>query len=347
MNDDPGNDPIPRLSYAQNFEDLRLARVFSDQPTGFYVDVGAGDPTYNSVTRLFYDRQWRGVNVEPHAGRFRRLERARPRDVNLCVAIGSASPAATFYESQVNPDLSSLDQKYAGSFETAELPVVKRDVVVRTLGDVLAEHAAGTIDFLKIDVEGGEGEVLASVDLRKFRPRVLIVEATVPSTRIPSWDAWEALLLKSGYVFAIFDALNRFYVRSEEPALAEIIQRPISIFDGIEPYELFKAHGVLKHLGESIGQHASDLLSMGSGMLRAATAATHRLEADIDYLNTVLSRLQAKEEVLAAKEEVLAAKEEVLAAKMREIEGLERSIKERAARRRMPIGFARRWFAGE
>jgi FkbM family methyltransferase len=328
MNDDPGSDLIPRLSYAQNFEDLRLARVFGDQPAGFYVDVGAGDPTYNSVTRLFYDRQWHGVNIEPHAGRFRRLEQARPRDVNLCIAVGTASPATTFYESQVNPDLSSLDQKYAGSFETADLPVVKRDVVVRSLGDVLAEHAAGTIDFLKIDVEGGEGEVLASVDLTKFRPRVLIVEATVPSTRIPSWDAWEAPLLERGYVFAVFDSLNRFYVRNEERALAELLQRPISIFDGIDPYALFKAHGVLKHLSEAIGQDASDLLSRSGGALRAATAAAQRLEANIGYLDAMLARLEAKER----------ASDEKLR---------EREAKERTARRRMPIRFVRRWLAGE
>jgi FkbM family methyltransferase len=325
MNDDPGSELIPRLSYAQNFEDLRLARVFSDQPTGFYVDVGAGDPTYNSVTRLFYDRQWRGVNIEPHAGRFRRLERARPRDVNLCVAIGSASPATTFYESQVNPDLSSLEQKYAGAFATADLPVVKRDVTVRALGDVLAEHAADTIDFLKIDVEGGEGEVLASVDLTKFRPRVLIIEATVPSTRVPSWDAWETPLLESGYVFATFDTLNRFYVRNEERALADLLQRPISIFDGIDPYELFKAHGVLRHLSQAIGQDASDLLSKAGDALRTATAAAQRLEANVGYLDAMLARFEAKERADAERA----------------------ALKERTARRRMPIRFVRRWLAGE
>ena len=73
------------ISYAQNAEDVRLARLF-DSSSGFYVDIGAGDPTEFSVTKHFYDRGWSGINVEPGPA-FERLEQQRPRDVNLRLAV--------------------------------------------------------------------------------------------------------------------------------------------------------------------------------------------------------------------------------------------------------------------
>jgi heptosyltransferase II len=83
------------VSYAQNAEDVVLRRAFSGVPTGFYVDVGASSPVDDSVTLHFYERGWRGVNVEPDPDDFRALVAARPRDVNLHAAVGPARYAAT------------------------------------------------------------------------------------------------------------------------------------------------------------------------------------------------------------------------------------------------------------
>src|SRR3712207_1823525 len=84
----PAASPIP-VSYSQNAEDIRLARVFTAE-RGFYVDVGAGDPTAGSLTKLFYDRGWSGINVEP-GPMFERLLVERPRDVNLNVAVAATA----------------------------------------------------------------------------------------------------------------------------------------------------------------------------------------------------------------------------------------------------------------
>ena len=53
------------ISYAQNFEDVMLRRVFAELDTGFYIDVGANDPSADSVTKAFYDAGWHGINIEP------------------------------------------------------------------------------------------------------------------------------------------------------------------------------------------------------------------------------------------------------------------------------------------
>src|SRR5262245_11749665 len=81
---------VPRISYAQNQEDILLDRLFKDQPRGTFVDVGANHPVLDNNTYFFYVRGWRGYNLEP----IRRLHalflEQRPEDTNLAVAASDA-----------------------------------------------------------------------------------------------------------------------------------------------------------------------------------------------------------------------------------------------------------------
>jgi FkbM family methyltransferase len=199
------------ISYAQNGEDVVLQRAFSNVDDGFYVDVGACVPVDDSVTLHFYERGWSGVNVEPDPVYYAELAQARTRDVNLNVAIGSGSGAATFYPSDVRGQ-GTLDPQAAA--RQSERPPI--EVEQLPLGSVLAKYTpARGVDFLKVDVEGWEAEVLASTDWTDARPRVVVVEAVDPGGR-PTHEEWEGLLLSAGYRFALFDGLNRFYCRDED-----------------------------------------------------------------------------------------------------------------------------------
>jgi hypothetical protein len=95
---------------------------------------------------------------------------------------------------------------------------------------VCEEYAKETIDFLKIDVESHEREVLEGGDWGRYRPRVVLIEATQP-------DHWEQILLTSDYLFALFDGLNRYYVRVEDSELLPLLKVPVNLFDQFEPYE--------------------------------------------------------------------------------------------------------------
>src|SRR5213592_2165760 len=95
------------VSYAQNGEDVLLDRALRTQPPGFYIDVGANDPVIDSVTKMFYDRGWRGINVEPGAI-FARLAAARPRDVNIQMALSDRAGTREFYEFPDAGGLSTL-----------------------------------------------------------------------------------------------------------------------------------------------------------------------------------------------------------------------------------------------
>ena len=88
-----------------------------------------------------------------------------------------------------------------------------------TLASLCDAHRVEEIDFLKVDVEGAERDVLAGADWRRFRPKVVLVEAVAPGDMAPTHAEWEPILLGNGYGFAFFDGLNRFYVADEAAAL--------------------------------------------------------------------------------------------------------------------------------
>jgi FkbM family methyltransferase len=244
------------LSFAQNGEDVVLARAFGERTDGFYIDVGAWAPDEGSVTKHFYDRGWRGVNVEPSREAFARLHAERPRDVNLNVCLSDRAGGATFYEG-VESERSTLSPKVVA--HAANLRFAARATTVRTLADVCAEHAPAHIDFLKIDVEGHEAEVIAGADWDRWRPVVLLVEATEPGTAVPSHARWEHRLLAADYEFALFDGLNRFYVRGEDRALLSRLAAPANSLDRYVPHchqrtldELTAARLELQRLREQV-----------------------------------------------------------------------------------------------
>ena len=230
------------ISYGINHEDVLLRRLFPEPATGFYVDVGAGDPVAGSLTKHFYDRGWSGVNVEASATLFARLQAQRPRDANVHAALSAAAGEATFYEAPVEQyGVSTLVADVAARHRSAGIRLAERPVTVTTLADVLGRHGRDAIDFLTVDVEGHEREVLAGNDWSRWRPRVLVIEAVTPDVgghgeSQPSHEPWEPAVLAAGYRFAAFDGLNRYYVRVEDAVLAQRLAVPVNVFDRFTPY---------------------------------------------------------------------------------------------------------------
>jgi FkbM family methyltransferase len=219
------------ISYAQNFEDVMLWRALKHIDQGFYIDVGANDPDHDSVTKAFYERGWRGINVEPTPQWFERLEKARPRDINLQLALGAEPGDITLYEI---PDtgLSTVEKKFAERHE-AESGFQNRELRVKmdTLTSVCERFHLEPIHFLKIDVEGSEEAVLQGADFGKIRPWIILLEATLPLSVEESYTDWEPLLLNAGYEYVYFDGLNRYYVAGEHGNLKAVFKTPPNVFD--------------------------------------------------------------------------------------------------------------------
>jgi FkbM family methyltransferase len=221
---------MPFISYAQNYEDVILWRALRDLERGFYVDVGATDPEELSVTHAFYERGWSGINVEPLDEYFNKLMLARPRDTNLKVAAGREVGQRTLHVVD-GTGLSTLDPKIAAQHRAAGRQPHEIAVPTVTLEKILEDYAPPTIHFLKIDVEGAEAEVLASLNLNRARPWIIVVEATKPFSMVSSRDEWEHLVTNYGYHFAYFDGLNCFYVADEVRELKEQLAVPPNVFD--------------------------------------------------------------------------------------------------------------------
>lgn len=223
------------ISYAQNAEDVVLARLFRNQTAGQYVDVGAGHPTEDSVTKHFSDAGWHGVNVEPMEREHRLLCEERPDDVNLQVALAEHGGRAPFFEAPLeNRGASTMSRHIVERYRDQVFTPVTVDVT--TLADVCRRHVTGGIDFLKIDVEGQEEAVIRGADWEQFRPRVLVVEATEPNSTVESHAAWEPVLLEHGYRCALFDGLNRFYAQAGDEAALATLAVPANVLDGYEPW---------------------------------------------------------------------------------------------------------------
>lgn len=92
---------MPLISYAQNLEDVMLWRALGHLPTGFYVDVGANDPEIDSVTKLFYDAGWNGINIEPIKRHWEKLSLERPRDINIPIAAGNKNGQIEIFDSEI------------------------------------------------------------------------------------------------------------------------------------------------------------------------------------------------------------------------------------------------------
>lgn len=243
-----GSGPERMVSHAANAEDVVLHRALcTGGAGGLYVDVGASSPYLGSVTRHFYEAGWRGIDVEPLAEEAAELRRARPRDVVVEAALGGRAGEVTLYVVGDERGLSSTDSEVGEGYVRAGRPVRERLVALRTLADVLDEHCAGEISFLKVDVEGAEPEVLFGNDWSRWRPRVVVVEATDPWSFQQTHSRWEPQLLAAGYLFASFDGINRFYARSEEPDLVARLA-PASVLDNFVSENLNRVEGYVRHL---------------------------------------------------------------------------------------------------
>jgi FkbM family methyltransferase len=225
------------ISYAQNYEDVLLNRVFAEHASGFYIDVGACHPVVNSVTKLFYDRGWHGINIEPLPSASALFAQDRERDINLGIGLSDCDGTSQFYECPRSNELSTFSREQADELRRQGLELIEHSVPITTLARVCEEHAGPTIDFLKVDVEKLEREVMAGGDWVRFRPRLLVIEATRPESNTPSYTDWEPLLLEADYLFAFFDGLNRYYVRAEDRHLIPLLAVPANYFDHFERYE--------------------------------------------------------------------------------------------------------------
>ncbi len=220
------------VSYAQCGEDAVLMRVFGDQENGCWIDVGANDPNADSVTRIFSDMGWSGINVEPVESLHTALVAERPRDVNLLAGLSDHDGELTFHRVDSNLGLSTFEADLASHHRNNGESITEVRVPITTLAAVCEEHLGGrTIDFLKVDTERHELPVLRGHDFARFPVRVLLAE---------TGDDFQPVIdhvTGQGMRFVQYDGLNSWFVgASESEQFAALVARPVHrVLDGYHP----------------------------------------------------------------------------------------------------------------
>ncbi len=287
------------VSYAQNLEDVMLWRALGSRVrAGFYIDLGASDPVLDSVTCAFHERGWRGINVEPGEQPFARLAQARPLDVNLPLCVGAAPGEQSFFSVGEDSGLSTGSAEFARRHADAGWATRERVVAVSTLASICAEHVSGPVHFLKIDVEGAERAVLAGADFTRWRPWIVLLEATEPNSQTTNHHEWEDLLTAAEYRFVYFDGLNRFYVAAEQHAdLAPAFDAPPNVFDRFVRAREQDAVARAAQAGQALQDEHARLLDAVTQLASAqhlVDAAQQRLDAAQARLHDAAAATEAQ-----------------------------------------------------
>lgn len=217
-------------TYSQCYEDLILFCIFYDIKNGFYIDIGANDPNIISVTKAFYLRGWHGINIEPLSDKYELLSNNRKRDINIQIGVGKEKGNFTFF-------LGGAGSTFSKQYSKGKSKIL--NIKIDTMSNICKKYLpkGQEIHFCKIDIEGGEKDVLLGFDFKISRPKVFCIESTKPGTSLPCYDEWEDILIKNDYSFVYQYRINRYYIDNKNEGLREKFNKVHKI---IKLYKLIK-----------------------------------------------------------------------------------------------------------
>ena len=173
-----------RRSWSQEGEDLILSRIFSDLKDGFYIDIGAHHPFRFSNTFLFYKKGWSGIAVDPLPGVKILFNKHRPRDLTLEMGVASSKKYFEYYMFN-EPAINTFNKKYAEEIihDKVYALVEIKHIECIPLSEILDKFLPHNkqIDFMTVDAELKDLEVLQSNCWKKYRPKVIVAESNNPS----------------------------------------------------------------------------------------------------------------------------------------------------------------------
>ena len=202
-----------RLSFSQSGEDMILDTIFCDISNGTYVDVGANNPFIQSNTHYFYRKGWQGVNIDALPGSMNLFNKIRPRDINIEAAISSNETELTYY---------MFKSSFYNTFSDNDIEKIKKvseflgskNIKTIRLENVFENLNLLNIEFLSIDVEGLDFDVIKSNNWNKFRPKVIVTEFFSKETEFLGQDKVFNFLKENGYRYYCSSATNAFYIEN-------------------------------------------------------------------------------------------------------------------------------------
>jgi FkbM family methyltransferase len=202
-------------SYSQTGEDLILS-FYLCKKQGFYVDVGCHDPIILNNTYLFYENGWKGINIDANPKCIEKFNLVRKRDINVCALIGNSNKAEKFYIFKPET-LSTMSEKQKKLYLKAGYKLRKAITTpcISLLSLLKQKLSNNVIDFLSVDVEGNELEVLRSNDWKIYRPKFVIVEVTQHTPAIKNTKPFDDFFKKNKYSRFSETLINSIYISDE------------------------------------------------------------------------------------------------------------------------------------
>ncbi len=172
-------------SYGASGEDIFINKFFNNLKNGFFVDVGALHPVNGSLTYLLNLRGWKGINIDMIRENLTLFDIFRNKDINLDTAISSSTGLINAYLFEKGSGINTNSPKLAKFWKTKlKKNYEVRKVKANTLNNILQKYKISkNFEFLNIDVEGHELEVLKGLNLKKFRPKLIAIEIHVIRTK--------------------------------------------------------------------------------------------------------------------------------------------------------------------
>jgi len=203
-------------SYSQQGEDAVLFGMLNYSHSGFYVDVGAHHPKRFSNSFKFYKMGWSGINIDPMPQMKLNFDKERPRDINIEVGIAEEEGVLNYYMFEESA-LNTFDEKTVKYFQEI-YPSCKileiNKIPVTTLAKCLDQNMPPNvnIDFMSVDCEGLDFEVLKSNNWNKYKPKIIVCEIHDMDIESVSTSEIGKYLKNLGYKFEAKTGLSSFFI---------------------------------------------------------------------------------------------------------------------------------------
>jgi len=165
-----------KKTYSMHGEDLVVKEYFKNVNNGFYIDIGCYHPLQHNNTMLLYKKGWTGINVDVSDFSIKLFNFCRPKDLNLNIAVSSKNEDVNLYYQKNLSQLSTLVKSQSKIVFQGKIK--ERKILSKTLTNLLdtSIYKNKKIDFLDLDIEGADFDVLKSLDFSRYQPRLISVE---------------------------------------------------------------------------------------------------------------------------------------------------------------------------
>ena len=197
----------PSIHYGEFGEDILVNRILKNLETGKYVDVGCYHPYKGSLTAQLYKKGWKGINIDLSKSSIDLFNLVRKEDINLNLAVSDFNGQTSYFENSPINQQNSLIKNNDNQ--------KKIEIDCKNLNLILEENKFEKFEYLNIDVEGSEQNVINGINLSKYRPILITIENN--NLHINDYIESETykILIKNNYTFISKTGVTNFFLKNE------------------------------------------------------------------------------------------------------------------------------------